>query len=113
MNEPTLTQVAGIGPATARLLAANGLTSVAAIANASIAEIAAVPGFGPTRAAAIKQAAQQLETKPEPTVALSTAPKKKKKRKKKAKDKKKKKKDGKGKGKDKKKKKKKKKKGKK
>ncbi len=60
MSQTQLTAVNGVGPATAKHLAAHGLDSAEALAAASIEDIAAVPGFGPARATAVRQAASML-----------------------------------------------------
>jgi len=105
MAEPKLTEIAGIGPATARLLADNGFATVESIAKASDQELAKVPGFGMVRAAVVIDAAQSLVKAPAVQEPGGDKKKKKKKtkkdkgkkKKKKGKDKKKKKKDKKGK----------------
>lgn len=55
-----LTDVKGIGGATAAKLAETGLDSAEALAAAAIEEIAACPGFGPARATTVRQAAIAL-----------------------------------------------------
>jgi hypothetical protein len=64
MAEPKLTQIAGIGPATARLLEKNGFASVESVAKASDSGLAKVPGFGMARAAVVIVAAQSLLATP-------------------------------------------------
>ena len=92
MPDPKLTQISGIGPATAALLEAAGFTSVETVANSSVAKLAKVRGFGPARASAIIGSARSLLS----TGAGAVTEKDKKKRHGKKKDKKgKKKKDGK------------------
>jgi hypothetical protein len=60
MARPKLTDVPGIGKTTARVLARNGIRTVAALAEAPRDVIAAIPGFGPVRATTSKQAAIEL-----------------------------------------------------
>lgn len=57
---PVLTDLKGVGEATAKLLATNGLSSVKAVAEAATGTIVSVPGFGAARAGAIKSAAIEL-----------------------------------------------------
>ncbi|MBL8776679.1 MAG: helix-hairpin-helix domain-containing protein [Acidimicrobiales bacterium] len=52
-----LHEIRGVGPATATRLADHGITSVAALAQADLDSVVAVPGFGPVRAAAVQAAA--------------------------------------------------------
>ncbi len=60
-----LSDVKGVGEATAAILAKAGIDSVEALAAASIEDIASVPGFGPGRSAAVRAAAAVLlETPP-------------------------------------------------
>jgi NAD-dependent DNA ligase len=99
MSEPKLTQISGIGPATARTLAVNGFSTIKEVAGATAGQLAQVPGFGAARAAAVIAAAKSLLKTAE---APETGKGKKKKRKGKGK-KKEKKKEKKGKKKDKKK----------
>jgi len=118
MGQAKLTDIPGIGPHTAQVLVDRGIETVDALATLPVEKLAAMPGFGPARAAAIAQALARLK-QPSPGVEdTPNKPKKKdKKRKTKGKKDKKVKKDKKdkkkGKGRDEKKKKKKKKKGKK
>lgn len=60
MELPALTDVRGIGVDTARLLSEHGFGDASALATASIEEIAAVPGFGLSRAGTVKRAAAAL-----------------------------------------------------
>lgn len=60
MAGPKLIDVPGIGQSTARLLARNGIRTVAALAEAPLDVIAAVPGFGPVRAKIARAAAIKL-----------------------------------------------------
>ena len=60
MGLPALTDVRGIGVDTALLLSKNGIGDVAALAAARIDDIAALPNFGPARAASVKKAAAAL-----------------------------------------------------
>ena len=55
-----ITDVPGIGASAAEVLASHGITTVVELANSSVSRIASVRGFGPTRAAAVKQAATAL-----------------------------------------------------
>ncbi len=64
-----LTTLSGIGAATAAKLAEHGIGSVEALAASSIEQITAVPGFGPVRAAAIRQAAAATPAAPAPAPA--------------------------------------------
>jgi predicted RecB family nuclease len=59
MSTP-LTNIKGIGPSTAEDLQAHGIESTEDLANASVSEISAVPGFGAVRAQQIKEAAAAL-----------------------------------------------------
>ena len=52
-----ITDIKGIGPSAAKILNDHGFTTPAALADASIAEIVAVPGFSEVRAATVKEAA--------------------------------------------------------
>lgn len=101
MSDPKLTQISGIGPATADVLTSNGFDSVQAIANATVAALSRVPGFGPARAAVVIGAAKAALSVPEASEPTPSAKKdgktKKKKDKKGKKGKGKKKKDKKGK----------------
>ena len=103
MGQAKLTDIPGIGPHTAQVLVDRGIETVDALATLPVEKLAAMPGFGPARAAAIAQALARLK-QPSPGVE-DTPNKPKKKDKKDKKDKKK------GKGRDEKKKKKKGKKG--
>ena len=62
MTELALTQIRGIGPATAKQLEEAGLGTVEAVAGAEPDQLAAVPGFGPLRAAGVIEAAASLVT---------------------------------------------------
>ncbi len=55
-----ITDVPGIGSSAAEVLASHGITTVVELANSPVGRIAGVRGFGPTRAAAVKQAATAL-----------------------------------------------------
>ena len=55
-----ITGVSGIGPGTARVLMENGFKTLEDIAGSSIAQLAAVPGFGPARAGKVIKAASDL-----------------------------------------------------
>jgi outer membrane biosynthesis protein TonB len=56
----SLTRVKGIGPATAQQLISVGITSVAALAEATLEQLTTLPGFGPFRAAQVLDNARQL-----------------------------------------------------
>lgn len=69
-----LTDVAGIGPATAKLLSDHQIETVAALAAITLVTLQKIPGFGGgTRARAVKQAAANYlkGKKPRPAVAKS------------------------------------------
>ena len=56
-----LTQVPGIGPSTAKVLAENGINSAQQLADTTLAQLTKVPGFGSARASrAIKAAIESL-----------------------------------------------------
>lgn len=55
-----ITDISGIGNATARLLKTHGIASVEAVAQASIEQLVAVPGVGERRAAALRESARRL-----------------------------------------------------
>jgi NAD-dependent DNA ligase len=58
-----ITGVSGIGPGTVRVLMENGFKTLEDIAGSSIAQLTAVPGFGPVRAGkVIKAASDRLST---------------------------------------------------
>ena len=98
MSDPKLSEISGVGPATARLLADSGFASVESVAQAAPGELARVPGFGETRAAAVIAAAVSLQSRGKAPGSVAKPEKTKKKADKHKKDKKKEKK-GKGKGK--------------
>ena len=115
MGQAKLTDIPGIGPHTAQVLVDRGIETADALATLPVERLAAMPGFGPARAAAVGQAIARLK-QPSPGVEEPSSKAKKKGKKKKNDGKKKsgrKSKQGKTKDKSKKKKKKKKKKGKK
>lgn len=93
MSNPQLSKISGVGPATARVLAESGFTSVEAVAKATIQEMARVPGFGEARAKVVISAAGLLQSAADAPETKSsskkdeTKKKKKKKRKKKGKKK--------------------------
>jgi NAD-dependent DNA ligase len=60
MSNQQLTNIPGVGAATARALVDAGFSTVEAIAKASEDKLAAVPGFGPSRAAVAIAAARDL-----------------------------------------------------
>jgi predicted RecB family nuclease len=66
MAKPKLTDVPGIGEATADLLAESGIRSVKTLAGVSSEKLAAVRGFGPARAAAVQKAAKGVLGSSEP-----------------------------------------------
>ena len=55
-----ITDISGIGDATAQRLKAHGIDSVEDVAQASIGRLAAVPGIGENRAAALRESARRL-----------------------------------------------------
>ena len=55
-----ITDISGIGDATAQRLKTHGIDSVEAVAQASIEQLVAVPGIGPYRAAALRLSANRL-----------------------------------------------------
>lgn len=57
-----ITSVPGIGPRAAEALASHGITTVVELANSPVGRITGVRGFGPARAAAVKEAATALLT---------------------------------------------------
>ena len=77
MLQAKVTDIPGIGPHTAQILAANGIETVEALAALSPQELAALPGFGAARAAAIGQAILRLQ-QPSPEVTEPTTKSKKK-----------------------------------
>ncbi len=107
MSEANLTDISGIGPATARVLTDHGFADIGSVASATTEELAKVPGFGHVKAKAAIEAARALTAGTSPTESKPAAAKglksdskrkdKKGKKKKKGKDKKGKKKDKKGK----------------
>jgi hypothetical protein len=91
MKQVQLIDIAGIGPATAELLIENGITSAEALLGLPAEQLAAVPGFGPKRALAVRLAAArslqgssggrtELESQSSGVVAQTGKKKKKKKR---------------------------------
>lgn len=99
MSDPKLSEISGVGPATARLLAESGFASVESVAKATPGELARVPGFGEARAAAVIAAAVSLQSRGKAPGSVAKPEKTKKKADKDKKDKKDKKKEKKGKGK--------------
>lgn len=55
-----ITDISGVGDATAKLLKTHGIDSVEAVARAAIEQLAAVPGIGASRAAALGESARRL-----------------------------------------------------
>ena len=55
-----ITDISGIGDATAQNMKAQGLDSVEAVAQATVEQLVAVPGIGTARAAALKGSARRL-----------------------------------------------------
>ena len=55
-----ITGVSGIGPGTARVLMENGFKTLEDIAGSSIAQLTAIPGFGPARAGKVIKAASDM-----------------------------------------------------
>ena len=108
--KPAITDISGIGPASASVLAEHGFSSIESLATTTVKALAAVPGFSAARAAKVIAAAgallpEQADTgdKAEKNAPGRKKDKKEKKGKKDKKDKKGKKGKGKGKGKGKKK----------
>ncbi len=60
MPASDLMKISGIGPASAKLLELEGLNTIESVAAASIAELAAIHGFGPARASEVREAAIQI-----------------------------------------------------
>ena len=60
MAQREIIDISGIGPHTAKVLADRGIGSVDALAALSTEELAALPGFGPSRASALGRALAQL-----------------------------------------------------
>jgi NAD-dependent DNA ligase len=89
MGRLKLTDIPGVGPHTARVLAENGIDSVEKLNALPVETLATVPGFGLVRAASIASAAADLQA---PAADRSKKKRKKKKDKRKGKGKKKKKK---------------------
>ncbi len=87
MGQAKLTDIPGIGPHTAQVLVDRGIETAGALASLPVEQLAAIPGFGPARAAAVGQAIARLR-QPLPGVEepSSKAKKKGKKKKKKKKD---------------------------
>ena len=56
-----ITDISGIGDATAQRLKTYGIDSVEDVARASIEQLAAVPGIGENRAAALRRSARGLQ----------------------------------------------------
>ena len=55
-----ITDISGIGDVTAQRLKTHGIDSVEAVAQAFIEQLAAVPGIGANRAAALRESARRL-----------------------------------------------------
>jgi hypothetical protein len=60
MKDIRLTEIPGVGDATATTLGESGFPDVEAVARASEKELAAAPGFGPLRAATVIAAARAV-----------------------------------------------------
>ena len=60
MPASDLTKISGIGPSSAKLLELEGLNTIESVAAASVAELAAIHGFGPARASEVREAAIQI-----------------------------------------------------
>jgi len=60
----TLTDVQGIGDATARILTDHGIHSVKALAKAEVAQLTDIPRFGKMRAQAVIRSAMELIESP-------------------------------------------------
>ncbi len=65
---PTISEVRGIGPATARTLAEQGIQSVADLAAIHVKQLTAIPGFSDIRAAQVIDDAAQLLVDADQTV---------------------------------------------
>ncbi len=59
-----ITEVKGIGPATANILAKHGIKTIRDLASASIPQLVAIPGFDEFRAGRVKFNAQSVLKKP-------------------------------------------------
>jgi NAD-dependent DNA ligase len=75
MAKPTLTDIPGIGPATAADLRKAGFRTLESLAKASAGAVEAVQGFGAVRAARIKKAAGALARSAATTVQKAASPK--------------------------------------
>ncbi|MBU0946617.1 MAG: helix-hairpin-helix domain-containing protein [Proteobacteria bacterium] len=71
-----ITSIKGIGPNSALLLKKNGFASIKDIAEASIEQLQAIPGFGAVRAALVIKEARRLlaEQAPSPAPTPATPP---------------------------------------
>ena len=58
--KPVITDISGIGPAAAEVLAEHRIRTVASLARASVEKITAVPGFSEARATRVIAAATEL-----------------------------------------------------
>jgi hypothetical protein len=73
--KPAITDISGIGPAVAEVLAEHRIRTVASLARASVEKIAAIPGFSEARATRVIAAATELldASATSPAVAAKTA----------------------------------------
>lgn len=69
-----ITEVRGIGASTAAVLEKHGFRSAEDLAAATVADIAAVPGFGESRAQKVKDAANDRLNNPPATAEAAPAP---------------------------------------
>ena len=76
-----ITEISGIGPATAKVLQEGGFATAESIASSSVAALTAVPGFGLIRAKNVVAAAKKVAStaKKSNSTASKAKPKKKKK----------------------------------
>lgn len=65
-HEDSITQVKGIGPSTAEMLAQNGIHTIQDLATVSVAELIKLPGFNQRRAEQVKFNAQSCLASPAP-----------------------------------------------
>ena len=67
--KPVITDIAGVGPVAAEALTEHSITTLNQLASATVAQVAAVPGFSEARAAKVIAAAAEVlsTTAPSPT----------------------------------------------
>ncbi|MDQ6950435.1 MAG: helix-hairpin-helix domain-containing protein [Mariprofundales bacterium] len=85
---PLLTEITGVGEATAAVLADHGFISVQSLAEATIEQLTQVPSFGAARAQATIQAAMKVANLPSNPMPANAKPAKKASKKKKRSEKK-------------------------